>query len=306
MKQNSIGIVLALAFWLGGCIYQAPYDLNCAEKKKLDIAQDALHMAGQQLTIVEASEYEKAEIVYYAENEWELARILQYVMDQSQMIVAYQSPQALDLTLSAHLLSLVNPFDISLTQNDISYSDQDGNELYHSHHITIKRLGDRYEQACQAAKERVDAIIDETMSTEEKIAAIHHDIILHSMYEKSDQEEKAAVDRSVYHASGVLLDGRGVCAGYSRAFMLMAQYAGIPALYVSSKEMNHGWNYVYNDNEWRFIDVTWDDPLPDQGERITATYLTLDVDQFFANGAHTLSEEERAQVEQIAASFFAN
>lgn len=306
MRRQRIWMVLPLALWLSGCIPQTPYDLNSAVKKQLDIASDAMHMANQQLTIVTPSKYEKAWIVYYAQSEWELARILQYAIDCSQTTITYQSPQALDLKLTAHLLSIVNPFDISLIQNEIDYTDQNGTKLYCSKQITIKCLDHRHEQACQEAKRRVDAIIDEHMSIEEKITAIHDDIIAHCVYETSAQSQTESADRSVYHASGVLLDGRGVCAGYSRAFMIMAQYAGIDAVYVSSETMNHGWNYVYDGKQWRFIDVTWDDPLPDQGAYGRTTYLCLDHQSFFADGRHTLSEEERSRIEQVAASFFPN
>jgi hypothetical protein len=32
--------------------------------------------------------------------------------------------------------------------------------------------------------------------------------------------------------------------------------------------MNHAWNNVYEGGKWKFMDVTWDDPSPDQGPQI--------------------------------------
>jgi transglutaminase/protease-like cytokinesis protein 3 len=101
-----------------------------------------------------------------------------------------------------------------------------------------------------------------------------------------------------------LLDGRGVCSGYSRAFMMMAQEADIPALYVSSEQMNHGWNYVYDGSSWRYIDVTWDDPLPDQGMIAQDTFLWMSEQDFLNEGSHQLRLEEQEIIKQIAKAFF--
>ena len=55
-----------------------------------------------------------------------------------------------------------------------------------------------------------------------------------------------------------------VCAGYARAFALVAQYAGINAAWVFGNETeteSHAWNVLYpcDGSEPVLIDVTWDD-----------------------------------------------
>ena len=71
-----------------------------------------------------------------------------------------------------------------------------------------------------------------------------------------------------YHqtAYGALVQGTAVCAGYSRAYQLLMQRAGIPAWYVLGtsmspwgQEVSHAWNLVLLDGEWYYTDVTWDD-----------------------------------------------
>lgn len=71
-----------------------------------------------------------------------------------------------------------------------------------------------------------------------------------------------------YHqtAYGALVQGTAVCAGYSRAYQLLMQRAGIPAWYVYGtsmspwgQEVSHAWNLVLLDGEWYYTDVTWDD-----------------------------------------------
>lgn len=81
------------------------------------------------------------------------------------------------------------------------------------------------------------------------------------------------VSKAVYEAIGALttVDGQPgggrtgvdgpVCAGYSKAFQLLCQKAGIPCVPVTGA--GHEWNYVQpdpDDNRWYAVDVTWNDP----------------------------------------------
>jgi transglutaminase/protease-like cytokinesis protein 3 len=52
-----------------------------------------------------------------------------------------------------------------------------------------------------------------------------------------------------------------VCEGYSCAAAALLRAAGIETKYISSSSMNHGWNNVYTGGSWKFLDVTWNDPV---------------------------------------------
>ncbi len=293
--------MIAMLWWLGGCM-----DKECTRtvaQKEIIIADDAAHMGRQALVLADQNEYAKDTLVYAITDEMELAKVIQYHLDQGKYEIIYHSEQTLDLNETAQILAYLNPFDLSLNQKDTLYTNAQGQVLYQSSHLQIQCLDDHYQEACDAAKRIVKQIINEDMSDRERIRAIHDYIVEHTVYALDADQEKA--DRLAYQPYGVLYKGSGVCSGYSRAFMLLAQYAGIPALYVSSAEMNHGWNYVREDGQWRHIDVTWDDPLPDQGE-ITTTYLYMESDFFLSEGMHSLSEAELRQVEEIAALFFSH
>jgi len=59
-------------------------------------------------------------------------------------------------------------------------------------------------------------------------------------------------------------ENTAVCAGYARAFALIAQYAGINTVWVRGNEtetQSHAWNVVYpcDGSEAVLVDVTWDD-----------------------------------------------
>lgn len=298
------GAVLSILFCclLSGCIFHTPYDVEQAKRSELIVPDDAYHLAKQRFTVLENNEYEKSGRIFYVENEQELAKLLQYMIDTDQNEVSYQSKQTLDLDDVSKTLSILNPFDISLRQNDTSYTNAKGDILYVSHQITITIPDERFSLAQAEAKQRVQEIIDDDMSLDEKIAAIHDNIILSARYD----EQQAETNSALFQASGVLLDGSGVCSGYSRAFLLMAKEAGIDAVYVSGEAMNHGWNYVRGDQGWRHIDITWDDPVPDEENRVLNTYLNMEESSFFYDNLHILKNTEKATLQEIINSFFSN
>lgn len=300
MKQGLC--LLLIACVLSGCLFRKPYDIESAQRNELIVADDAYHLSGYKFTVLENNEFEESGQIFYVEDEAELAKLIQYAIDNETESISYQSKKTLDLDQVSKKLCVLNPFDISLLQNDTSYTSHSGETLYVSHHITISNPDERYEAAKQEAKRRVAQIIDESMNLEEKITAIHDNIIATTSYE----QEQAETNSKLFQASSVLLDGVGVCSGYSRAFMLMAKEAGIEAVYVSASAMNHGWNYVRGANGWRHIDITWDDPVPDEAGRVLNTYLNMDEDAFFYNDIHILNKTEKTALQGAVNSFFSN
>lgn len=115
------------------------------------------------------------------------------------------------------------------------------------------------------------------MTLHERLRALHDYLVRNCAYDTETAEQEALVAGSgadaPFTAVGALVGGKAVCAGYSRAFMLLCDAAGIDALYISDAGMNHGWNAVRVYNEILYIDATFDDPVPDQGERVITDYF---------------------------------
>lgn len=108
-----------------------------------------------------------------------------------------------------------------------------------------------------------------------KLKAIHDALIRSCVYAEDDSDR-------VQMAAGVAEDGRAVCAGYARAFQAMCDGAGIDVYYVEDDDMTHAWNAVRLYGETYFIDCTYDDPVPDQGQRVGREYFMLTADEMRA------------------------
>lgn len=64
-----------------------------------------------------------------------------------------------------------------------------------------------------------------------------------------------------------------VCQGYTLAFKILMDRQGIDCVYVSSEEMNHGWNMVKVGDSWYHLDVGWGDPTTDIPGLVSRRYL---------------------------------
>lgn len=82
-------------------------------------------------------------------------------------------------------------------------------------------------------------------------------------------------------------DYTAVCAGYARGFALIAQYAGINAVYVYGNEddiSSHAWNMIYpcDGSEPVLVDTTWNDTFSDDvpgQEYVYDYYFYLPLDE---------------------------
>lgn len=106
---------------------------------------------------------------------------------------------------------------------------------------------------------------DKTKSNEDKIKLVHDYIINHSKYDKARSDDKVTeYDSDI--AYGNLLQGYGICGGYTDSMKLFLDDMKIPNYKIASE--NHVWNLVKLDNKWYHLDLTWDDPVVLNGKDI--------------------------------------
>lgn len=131
---------------------------------------------------------------------------------------------------------------------------------------------------------KVDDIIKEnitdTMDTKTKIRKIHDYIINNTSYDK-ERSDKKIINYKSDNAYGVLIENHGLCGGYTDAMMLFLEKFKIPNYKIATE--NHVWNYVKIDNEWLHLDLTWDDPVSNDGKDILDDSFFLITDDELKN-----------------------
>ena len=111
----------------------------------------------------------------------------------------------------------------------------------------------------------------------EKATFIHDYICENCKYFEYPKEESDAVKWKVQTAYGCLCEGKAVCEGIARAYQLLMNRAGVECrtIYGAANEdclviklskvldsnLNHAWNIIKINGEWRHVDVTWDLPF---------------------------------------------
>lgn len=130
--------------------------------------------------------------------------------------------------------------------------------------VEITRLYD--DELKKTINEKVNSIIKEVitddMDSQTKILTIHDYIINNSRYDV----EKNQTGESKYHSNiayGPLIEGYAICGGYADVMAIFLTKLGFDNYKIASD--SHVWNAVLVDNKWLHLDLTWDDPVSEQG-----------------------------------------
>ncbi len=185
--------------------------------------------------------------------------------------------------------------------------------------ITIKKTPNYYAYAAYTKKEDIpdteikaqeiynvirevlDTQITEQMSDYEKELALHDYLTTHCVYSNEvDQQPES----DIYRAYGALVNQDAVCNGYAEAMHLLLLCAGVNTKFVVGKAdgIDHAWNLVELDGNWYHLDVTWDDPTPDQGEKTIHPYFN--VTDAIMEQSHSWQRENYPKAEDMAYNYY--
>lgn len=161
--------------------------------------------------------------------------------------------------------------------------------------ITINYL--YTEEEISIINKKVDEIYTEVITTDmtdyDKIKTIHDYIVNHSKYD-IERNDKDTSDYNSYKAYGPLIEGFATCSGYTDAMALFLEKMGIKNFKVATELMQkdisgHVWIAVFLDNKWLHLDLTWDDPVSDDGK----DYLQH---KYFLISSNELVEADKGEV----------
>lgn len=151
----------------------------------------------------------------------------------------------------------------------ITYSND---ELYFN--VKYNYDKDRTELMQKEIDRRTDEIfagMGENMTVKEKLLYFHDAVVGMVEYTESETDR----GRNIYD---VFVKGKALCVGYSLAFEYLCDKAGIPCITVYSKD--HIWNMVQVDDEWYYVDCTWDELVTEQPNCVMHMLLLVSEDYF--------------------------
>lgn len=128
--------------------------------------------------------------------------------------------------------------------------------------LTYSMTMEEAREALRTVEEYVSRCISATENAQsdyEKILAVYRYIITETDYVLSETDQSFL---------SVMSRGEGTCAGYSRCFQYLMHRLNIPCTMATGYGVggeSHGWNLVECGGQWYHVDVTWGDPVREDG-----------------------------------------
>ena len=194
----------------------------------------------------------------------------------------------------SHINNFVHPYN-SFSHIETTYSSI--GEVT----ITINKNYTPEEIAATEAKvlELTNSLLQGNISDIEKVKIIHDYIINNSKYD-SARSDYNIIEYKSNLAFGPLIEGYGICGGYSDAMQLFLEELNIKNYKVSSD--NHVWNALYLDNQWYHLDLTWDDPVTSNNTDILEhNYFLISTDSLLEmeSEQHNFNQDVYMELKQI-------
>ena len=166
-----------------------------------------------------------------------------------------------EIAKDENTLSLINnyvhPYNsfktISFTYNDTGKFSLIIEHIYNKEEITAINY---------IIETKINDMISDDMTTEEKIKKVHDFIIDSTKYDTLKTENIHDDTYKSNTAYGVLIQGYGICSGYSDTMAIFLNHLGIKNYKISNE--THIWNLIYINGKWVHLDSTWDDPISDR------------------------------------------
>lgn len=128
----------------------------------------------------------------------------------------------------------------------------------------------------------------ENLDTVEKIKYVNNYLIDNTEYDMN-------AGNNVYNIYGTLVGKKAVCEGYARSCKYILDKLEIPCIIACGIGKNstgatesHAWNYVQIDGQWYALDITWNDPIINNGTGRMTDEIRY---EYFLNGGNKFFED---------------
>lgn len=286
MRKRILCSLVLFCFLLSGCAKEGLSSLNpFLKSKEIVTFSDSLYRPHQEFEKIGCDSDEDC---YMVSTEMEAGLLIGNLLASGSRKVALLTKEDLDLDRVFLYAYIIAP---SAFEAQYSQRRQFNGERRTLFEFKMENE-DQLKRDQAYAQVLVDTLVTESMSDQEKVEAIHDYLILHTRYdeEATKLDAKGRKQNLSFKAAGLFEASKATCSGYMEAFDLMVKTIGIGDLRIFSNSMDHAWNLINLDGEMYYVDATFDDPVPDQGNRIIQDFLLLSPVQLQAQGKHYFDE----------------
>lgn len=125
-------------------------------------------------------------------------------------------------------------------------------------------------------------IIKELKLDKEKSAVVKEKAIHDYLISKGKYSEVMSGDigNPMHGAEGLILNNDGMCRSYAESMQLFMELLGVESKLVMGWSLKgyekHVWNMVkLDDGEWYYVDLTWDEAIPDEPGAVRYDYFNI-------------------------------
>ncbi len=172
--------------------------------------------------------------------------------------------------------------------------------------VTIKAFNTYSEKDIEKVSEKIKEIekklYNKELSVKEQIK-VYHDYIIDNTKYDSNRSDNSVIKYKSDTAYGTLLEGYSLCGGYTDAMAIILTDMGLVNYKISSD--NHVWNAVLIDDVWYHLDLTWDDPVTQDGTNlIESDFFLINTSKLFEieKSEHNFSKEVYSELVESESS----
>lgn len=196
-------------------------------------------------------------------------RELRFVTENDYMISEEALPLAIRQLHTQYPLAYMGYKGWSAKWNSLDFCNCRGYtvSIQYQYDLDSETLVQWKQESEQVVLDLMEHLIAQDMPDVRKVLEIHDWIIQNCVYNTDNMDETGN-----HLAYGALVKGSCVCMGYAEAAIVLFQAAGLESRYISGTSIDsdgvsggHAWNGVQVDGQWYLVDLTWDDPVREDG-----------------------------------------
>lgn len=200
------------------------------------------------------------------------------------------NPDLFYLDVTKLYLNIKTTKKVFSTSNSVEIGPNEGGNYYNDFFTDELEV----RNAISEIEKQKNIVLSKMTNSEYKNIKIIHDYIVSNT--KYDQNYES---KNTYNIYGALIDHKCVCEGYAKVLKYFANAAGISCEIIKGIATNsegitekHAWNCIKLNDNWYYMDITWDDPIVIGGKDDQLSAISYD---YFLKGEKSFSKEHNAE-----------